>query len=479
MNLPKLLMILRSRIGIIVFTFAITVISTVLISVLMPKTYTASTSMVIDFKGGDDPLAGTLLPAQMVPGYMATQLDIISSHKVALDAVDKLKLDKSPEAREQFEKATGGKGSIRDWLADELLENMKIRPSPESSLIQLSYSSPDPVFSAAAANAFAQAYIETNLKLKVDPARQNSVWFGEQLKILRDNLAASQERLSAYQQEKDILAIDERFDVENARLTEMITQLVTAQAQTQDMLTRKNQASAGQDSGGSLEDLPEIQSNLFIQGLKSRVADQEAKVAELSGQVGVNHPQYQRAIRELGSLQQKVSREIQKAARSMGNNAQLAQQREAALKDAIAAQKKRILELKQGHDEIAVYLREVENAQKAYDTASQRFSQTNMESQLSQTNVSVISQATPPINPSQPKLFLNIALAAFFGALLGIGLAFMAEMANRYFRSEQDINDDLDLPVLGTLHKRLAQVKVVQRQPMRLTHAHPNLRTAT
>ncbi len=479
MNLQRLLLILRSRIWIIVLTFLVTVGVTLIISLLMPKTYTAATSMVIGFKGGDDPLAGTLLPAQMLPAYMATQLDIIASHKVALDAVDQLKLDKNPEAREQFEKATEGRGSIRDWLADVLLKGMKIRPSAESSLIQLSYSSTDPVFSASVANAFAQAYIKTNLQLKVDPAKQTAVWFGDQLKILRDNLAASQERLSAYQQEKGILATGDKFDIENERLTELTTQFVTAQAQTQDALTRQNQAKGAPLDQADLEALPEILSNTFIQNLKSNLAGQEAKVAELSEQVGRNHPQYKRAMRELGSMQAKLSREITKATRGIDNNAQLAQQREDALALAIAAQRKRVLELKQGNDDIAVYLREVENAQKAYDTASQRFSETSMESQLSQTNVSIISPAIPPIEPSQPNISLNIALAVFFGGLLGIGLAFMTEMANRYFRSEQDINDDLNLPMLGVLDKKIAQVRVVQRPPRRLAHVPSDLRPAT
>jgi chain length determinant protein EpsF len=463
----------------IVFTFTITVLSTLVISLMMPKTYTASTSMVIDFKSGDDPLTGGLFPAFMVAGYMATQLDIIASHKVALDAVDKLKLDKDPEAREQFEKATEGKGSIRDWLADGLLEDMKISPSAESSLIELSYSSTNPVFSAAVANAFAESYINTNLQLKVNPARQTASWFGDQLKILRDNLAASQERLSAYQQDKGIIAADEKLDVENARLEELSTELVKAQTATQDFLTRRNQAKNVLDGDTSLESLPEILSNPFIQSLKENLAGQEAKVAELSGQVGENHPQYKRAIRELSNMKQKVNTEVAKATRGIENSAQLAQQREDALKDALANQKRKILELKRGHDDIAVYVREVENAQKSYDTASQRFSQTTMESQLSQTNVSIINPAIPPIKHSQPKITLNVALAIFFGGLLSVGLAFMAEMANRYLRSEQDILDDLNLPVLGVLNNKIAHVKVVQRQPQRLTHAPSNLRTAS
>jgi uncharacterized protein involved in exopolysaccharide biosynthesis len=37
-------------------------------------------------------VTGALLPLQMLPGYFATQLDIITSHTVALKVVDQLDL---------------------------------------------------------------------------------------------------------------------------------------------------------------------------------------------------------------------------------------------------------------------------------------------------------------------------------------------------------------------------------------------------
>ena len=45
--------------------------------------------------------------------------------------------------------------------------------------------------------------------------------------------------------------------------------------------------------------------------------------------------------------------------------------------------------------------------------------------------------------------------------------------------SRQDILDDLNLPVLGVLNNKIAQVKVVQRQPQRLTHTPGPLHIAS
>lgn len=163
----------------------------------------------------------------------------------------------------------------------------------------IGYESTDPRFSAALANAFAQAYIDTTLELSVEPARKSAEWFEKQQAELRTKLEQAQRRLSAYQQNKSITAADERLDVETARLAELTSQLVVAQAQTYDAEGRQRQMEEMLAKGASMETVPEVLSNGFIQSLKAELQRQEAKLAELSEQLGVNHPQYQRAVVEV------------------------------------------------------------------------------------------------------------------------------------------------------------------------------------
>jgi uncharacterized protein involved in exopolysaccharide biosynthesis len=118
------------------------------------------------------------------------------------------------------------------------------------------------------ANAFAQAYIETNIELRVDPARQYAAWFDERLKTLRDNLEQAQARLSAYQQEKGIVATDERVDQETARLSALTTQLASTQAERADMSSRQK------NTGSELS--PDVMQSAVVQGIKAELAKAEA-----------------------------------------------------------------------------------------------------------------------------------------------------------------------------------------------------------
>ena len=166
MTLQQFLLILRARARVAIYILFATVLTTLVISLLLPKQYTASTAIVIDVKS-PDPIAGIVLPGMISPGYMATQVDIISSDRVAQRVVKLLRMDESPLIKQQWADETEGKGTLIAWLANLLQKKIDVKPSRESNVINIDFSGADPAFAAAVANAFAQSYIDVNLELKV------------------------------------------------------------------------------------------------------------------------------------------------------------------------------------------------------------------------------------------------------------------------------------------------------------------------
>jgi succinoglycan biosynthesis transport protein ExoP len=157
MSFSQFLLILRARRWILIATVLLTVSVTLVVSLLLPKTYKATASLLLNYKGMD-PVTGLTMPGQLLPGYMATQIDIISSKNVALRVVDRLRLAESPSVVAQFQEATGGKGTVRDWLAELLIAKLDVNPSRESSVVEVGFKGSDPEFVAAVANAFAEEY---------------------------------------------------------------------------------------------------------------------------------------------------------------------------------------------------------------------------------------------------------------------------------------------------------------------------------
>jgi succinoglycan biosynthesis transport protein ExoP len=444
MNFTQFLLILRARYKIILITLLVTVTSTVSVSLLLPKTYKATASLVLNFKGAD-PVTGMILPVQLMPSYIATQVDIINSRRVALRVVDDLKMAEGAAVQAQFVAATEGKGNIRDWLADLLLKKVDVAPSRESSVLELSYKGNDPQFVAAVANAFAAAYQQVSLQLKVEPSQKASGYFIEQIKQLREKLELAQAKLSSYQQEHGIVNADNRLDVESARLNELSSQLVMAQGQSMEAGSRQRQAQSA--NGAS----PDVLANPIVQNLKVSLSMAEVKFAETSQKLDKNHPQYQAAKSEVDKLRSNLDEQIKLASSGVAGNAHIFQQREAEIRAALAAQKAKVMALGGARDEIKVLVNEMETAQRAYEGASLRFNQTNMEGQSNQTDIAVLNPAVAPLDPAGPKVLLNTLASIFLGTMLGLGFAMLAELMNRRVRSADDLVDALKVPVLGVV----------------------------
>lgn len=444
MNFAQFLLILQARKKIVLLTLLVTVSATLVVSLLLPKTYEATSSLVMNYKGVD-PLTGLALPGQLLPGYMATQIDIVSSKNVALRVVDQLKLADSPAVVAQFNESTGGQGTVRDWLADLLLKKLDIVPAKESSVLNVTFKASDPQFAAAVANAFTDEYQKINVQLKVEPMKKATSYFDAQLKILRDKLEVAQAKLSKYQQEHGIVSVDNRLDVESMRLNDLSAQLVAAQSQAMEANSRQAVArGAGHAS-------PDVTASPVVQNLRVDLAQQESKLAELGQRLGRNHPQYQSSAAEVARLRAGLNEQASLVTASVSNNASVFAQREAALRTALADQKTKVLQLNRQRDEMNVLNKDVETAQRAFDNAAQRSSQTRIEGGSDQSDVSVLNPAVAPIEPAGPRVVLNSVLSLLLGSMLGIGIAMLSEMFDRRVRSAADLAEVVHIPVLATI----------------------------
>lgn len=444
MNLLQFLLILKARYRIILVTFFVTVITAIIVTMLLPKSYDATTSLLLNYKGMD-PVTGMVLPAQLMPGYMATQTDIIHSRNIALKVVNQLKLAQSEQAQEQFQEKTGGNGEINNWLADLLLKKLDVRPSKESSLIEITFNSVEPNFAAAVANSFAENYQQTSVQLKTEPSQKAANFLKQQTKSLRDTLEQAHSKLANFQHDNGITNPEQSLDIETMRLNELSAQLSMAQMFTIDAQTRNNAVRQ------NATDSPDVAINPIVQTLRTEVAKAEVKVGEINQRLGKNHPQYQSAEEELSKLKSQLQLEISRTSNTIKSTSGIGQQREAQLRSQMELQKKKVLALNQARDELIVLQKDVDTAQRAMDATTQRFSLTNIEGQSNQSDIAVLNPAIPPGSASSPRVFLNILLSVFVGALLGIAFGFLAELADRRVRSREDIANILGVPVFAVI----------------------------
>jgi chain length determinant protein EpsF len=479
MTLYDLLLVLRSRWKIIALATFLTLFAVAAVNLALPKQYRASATVVVDTKGGD-PVAGNSAQSQTIPGYLATQVGIVSSDRVVQKVIQASDLGSDDRLRKRWQSEADGVDlpglpgfvqqlkeavaglvhgdeapssesvqnfdTFESWLTARLASRLQVRPAREGNLIEITVTWEEAGRASQIANAFARAYIDTNLELKVEPAKQYVKWFEERNLALRKDLEMAQARLSEYQRAKGILApSDASLDIENARLSDLSSQLTALQGSRAESASRERQAGTRRDS------LTEVLQNPVVASLKADLSRLELKRAETAQRYGDNYPDIRRLDEQISTAKERLDQEIARVASSLSGSNQINMQREAEIRRQMDAQRRNVLQMTRQRDEIAVLQNDVTNAQRAYDTVTQRLAQTSLESQNQMTNVAIITPAVRPLFPDSPRIKVNILLALVFGFLFGVAWALFRERIDQRLYGGDHLRHVLGAPVFGIL----------------------------
>jgi succinoglycan biosynthesis transport protein ExoP len=326
-------------------------------------------------------------------------------------------------------------------------------------VISIAFQGSNPKEAVAVANAFAQAYIDTNIQLKVQPATQYTAWFAERVKALRADLEAKQAALFDYQSENGIVPSSDRVNIESSRLGALSDQLSQVEGQRNDARSRLQQVNTAADT------LPEVLQSPVIVNLKQQLSAEQIRRDDMLNRLGANHPQYVQAEATLEDLRQRIAQETNKIASSLAAVAAADLRRENDLRTALQAQKDRVISLRRGLDQQSLLENDVATAQRNLDAVSQRLAQTSLESETKQSNIVLLTAAIEPMYPSRPNMRLNLAVALFLGTLLGTGVAVLLELWDGKLRSGEELSQLLGVPLLGSLssppyRRRIAVLKL-------------------
>jgi chain length determinant protein EpsF len=479
MDFNQFILALRARRKAFLMILAATIVTAVAIALLLPKSYVSTTTIMLGERDEQTMVAGSRMSARERGSYLQTQVDLLTSGRVAKRVVRDLNYLQRPGMREQYERETGGLGTIEDWAANGLLKKVKAETSG-SYTIAVNVTDSNPKLAADVANAFAKAYADISLELRIEPTREAAAWFEDQLKGLRANVSQAQQKLTGYQKERGITSTDERTDVEAVRLAELSTQLMAARNATYEAQSRYKHASefiAGNASTGasvSADALPEVMASPAVQALKTALVAAETRLEQSTSDLGPNHPAYQRNVAEVHGLREKLASEMKKVVAGLQNAAVQSRKREEELKNAYAAQQDRLLNMRDARVELAVMVRDVENAQRTYDGALSRWLTNKIESRASMTNISVLTPATEPLEYKSPKIGMISGLSVVIGLLLAGAVVFLLETLDRRVRSRGDLESRLAVPSLGRLSKWQPTGGRLLPAPLRAARALPH-----
>jgi uncharacterized protein involved in exopolysaccharide biosynthesis len=205
------------------------------------------------------------------------------------------------------------------------------------------------------------------------------------------------------------------------------------------------------EAGAKADQMQEVLSNPMVTTLSADLARQQARLNEISQRLGDKHPDVQQLRANIEELRTRLNAEKGRITGSITVNNSVNQSRLDSVRSTLAAQRAKVMQMKSLRDEAAVLQRDVENAQKVYDAGFARLNQSTLESQATQTNVSVLKTATAPPFPSSPRVTLNASIAVLLGLALGVATAVLRERRDWRLRADSDVFEVLNQPLLGVL----------------------------
>jgi uncharacterized protein involved in exopolysaccharide biosynthesis len=466
MSLTEYWNIIKQGRRIVMLAFFATVLTTLVGSILWPVKYEGIATIMLDFDSSN-PMNISMAAAPEALNsteYINTQLEIIRSRRIAEGAVTLLNLEKDPEIIAKFKESKTvnpiffwrkeSKIDIRTWLVDAFLSRgLKVVPAKDSRFIYIKFYSPDPVFSAAAANAFAKAYTDYNLELKVTPFKDAGKWLSEKLKDAKGYSDKTAEQLLEYQQKKGVIAQlgtaqGAVYDDALQRLEQINKELAAAKAK---LYESRIALSRIDGSRGNYESLPEVLANNFVQSLKTQKVTLETQLTELSGKAGTSYPQYVRLKSMLDNIKDKLNAEMNTIVNSIRQDYISANQRAVALEAAVASLKRDSTSSNLSRYEMESLSRESDTYKEVYESVLKKYNETALQGDINRTNVFIVDAAVPPDRKFSPKIKLNVTMACFVGLFLGSGLAFIFDYIDDTVKSEDVVERQFGITILGTI----------------------------
>lgn len=444
----QLIPALRARWRFALLVWLVIVGAVVALTRYLPPRYEANATLVIEMNGAD-PIRGggePYRPAGTMSSFLATQVEVIKSEAVALGAMRILGLDRRESVKNLWQEQTEGRGDFESWIAARLLRQLAVMPSRDSNAVTVSYTAQDPKFAAQATNAFVKSYMDMALQMRSGPAAQFNTFFEQRAQALRQTLDQAKARLSEYEEKHGLIVGDLRDpDVESTRLAQLTAQLVALQDEATAASNRQRQAMRRAE-------MSEVRNDPEVVELNAQLAREQVALSKLKTEFGDRHPAVVQAQKSIADLRGRLSASTQRAATVFSVPVQANDARLAEVRAAIERQRALVLKRQSQRNAATPLLRDVENAQRAYDAVLQRASQTALEAaNTTQPNISVVKSATPPVVASSIYMMISLFVAALLAPLLAISSALFRESRDRRLRTVQDVTGLLRQPLLLTL----------------------------
>lgn len=425
--------------------------------------YTATVRLQIDFNVAKIVESGNVTPVENLSlDFWRTQHELLQSRTMAERVASALKLGKDQDffkpRKFSLLRSIGGlfastpRGKTADEKAMEgaaagiILGNRAVRPVAGSRLVDLDYSDPVPDRAQKVANAYADAFIASNLDKRFQANASAKTFLEDKIAQLKLRLEESEKKLLDFAQDQQIVDVNEKSSIAE-------TNLASANAALGSLISErtKNEQSWRQVEATHAINLPQILSNKVIETLRSKRKELDIEYQQKLETFKPNFPAMVRIKNQIEEIDRQITAEVQAIKDSLKGAYESSFKEEEEMRKRIEVLRRDVLDLQKRSIQYNILKREVDTNRELYASLLQRFKEVDVASGVGANNVFVVDRALTPGSPSSPRLMRALMMALALGLAAGFGTAYLLERLDDKIRTVEQVELTTGLSTLGVI----------------------------
>ncbi len=388
--------------------------------------------------------------------YFATQLQVLTSRKVAEAVVRKLALNRDHSfVTNKPAGPQGGASEVSiDFAANLLRSRMEVKQIADSRLTRVTYRDADPSRAQRVLAGIVDEYVDQNLDRTLDTASQRAEWLDTQLVKLKQELESQEMDLHDFKKRNNLLSVsfDDQSNMLRAQIQQLNSALTDLKARQERVAARLAVLQGINAENPAAIPQSELLGDGLLKSLRSSYLDAEEQLGRLRAMgKGDNHPDVQAAAVTLQSSHDALQTEIQNIRHGCEADLDAVHRELAGVTRLYETAKTQAMDLNLNEVRYARLRRSKDNTEHVFGVVLERSTESGLSKLMPFNNVRVLDRPLVPAAPVLPRPSLNLALGAALGLLVGLFFAVGRELLDRTVRDAADVERELGIPSIGSL----------------------------
>jgi succinoglycan biosynthesis transport protein ExoP len=485
----------RRRYAVFLSVFVIVMALAVVLTFHQKPSYTATSTVMMDPRQLQlvQP-ARTTAASEDLPlntEAVTTQVQLLQSRSLAEQVVNQLHLDQDPtltrpkrgmlgrtmEALTKLispnaTKVAPTQQEIHDAVVDQVMASLTPERLGLTYVIAINYVDTKPERAAAAANTFANTYVQQSLQFKSDASRQAGGYINDRLRELSNQAASDAAAVQQYKVTHNLLG-NPGATLTQQQIANLNQEIATAGAEAAADQARVTTARDQLRGGSNGEDVGAVLSSPVIQSLRSQRAQISGQLAELGSRYGPRHPDVLKAKQQLADIDTQIREETHRAISNLQATAQVSAGRLASLQNTLNDSRGTLAQDTRAEAGLTELTQKATASQTLYDDYLARFKEIMASSGTEQSDARIVSVAQLPRTPTSPRIVLDLALGIIVASLFGVIAGVVAELVDRSFASGVEIERRLQAHYLGSVPLLASVARGAGRSPSEYVATNP------